>query len=1218
MKKYWRILPILLIISILSTSLGLVSYARDISYEASAGEFVVYVSPDGDDKGDGTPENMLRTPAGVQTYLRNSNVLRKRPVRVIFKPGNYYIDKGLVFQKPDAGTEECPVVWEAETKGTAHFYGTTVLDNSLFEPVTDESILNRLPASSQGKVVQLDLNKMNIKVDPPKVYTLTIDGSTVPFVNLFSNGKEQMLSRWPNGECQYAIWDKVIYRGSTTSRTYTENDGGIIQFSDPRVARWTTAKHAYIRGHVGVTWACENLGVKTVDPTNSTITFNTTPTYYLLDSSPRELQIFNLLEEIDCATEWYIDFDTNILYYYPPKEITMEDEIELTTLKAKNMITFESGADLHMTLKGLDISRTIGRAMLIQATNVTIDNCIITYSKEVYAVKISSTDFRFINNYMAHNDGSCLYAQTSDSLVNDRTADRVEIKNNYMTQSGGMMGNSGHAMRCKIRHGDVHNNTIHNMYYGAQIANMSDSTMKYNEIYNFGKDVTDVGAYYVGKSDSGLNLGVDLEYNFIYDYGPVNPNLDSAVQGIYFDDGHSFSSGRYNIFVNGARSAYQVGGGDRNVVEGNIMIGMGGNNFSTDNRRETWTQGQDMLNSSITGLSSSLAVSKHFAKIDPYLNSYLSIEHHFQPIDNVIRNNLSDKPFAFNARMNEFGRIYNNKVVDDYSHFVDPDNYDFRLKDDSPYAKMIPELTESNFDLWSVGASMEVTEGVDKSFEILYPTADGEFNSTSDMLTWSKANMVDEYRVYVATDKEMKNIIVDETVYYNSLSVEDKNLEEGKEYWWRVEAVNKSFKRKSSWGTEPQRFVNTNNYISAVDTIKYKIEKNERALSENNLEMFGEKEIKNLQIANEKSMKEYRNALKSGIILKDKYDGVMFTLNNALQKFENSEKLNFVHLTPEEITNKDLWLASAEVEMNVIDNKRMQFKRIKSSNIMFNKDIGQSDIIQFRAKIDYNPKSSAEATFASFDLRRQDYTKVGWSDSRSVMFIIKKHKIELQFYPAEGLILEVPNKWDTDGKWHEYAIGVVNKTEGARIILMIDGEIAIDYYQYNNLVQQPGKFAVYLSAVDVELEESEYGALETNPLAVNYFVGGVDHSEEGLWTKSQAPGFKGSYVKQIASGSGTATWKFEDINGKKKVYFRKIVAADGDKNSKLEVHSNKVLSMEGDEVVLDYPIDMSSGEDEWILIEDGRFQQGAIEIKLTGSGSGTLYANAIRIEDMEE
>ena len=41
--------------------------------------------------------------------------------------------------------------------------------------------------------------------------------------------------------------------------------------------------------------------------------------------SEHEYCVKNLLEEIDRPGEWYVDFDTMTLYYYPEKELDEDD-----------------------------------------------------------------------------------------------------------------------------------------------------------------------------------------------------------------------------------------------------------------------------------------------------------------------------------------------------------------------------------------------------------------------------------------------------------------------------------------------------------------------------------------------------------------------------------------------------------------------------------------------------------------------------------------------------------------------------------------------------------------------------------------------------------------------------------------------------------------------------------------------------------------------------
>ena len=137
--------------AILMTSILLIPLISSAADNAAGEEYIIYVSPDGNDSGDGSISNPLATPTGAKDFVRKSGMLGKMPVRVKFLPGDYYVNNGIVFTKEDAGTEKCPVVWEAEEKNTVSFRGTTVLDNSKFVTVTDEDVLARIPSEARAR-----------------------------------------------------------------------------------------------------------------------------------------------------------------------------------------------------------------------------------------------------------------------------------------------------------------------------------------------------------------------------------------------------------------------------------------------------------------------------------------------------------------------------------------------------------------------------------------------------------------------------------------------------------------------------------------------------------------------------------------------------------------------------------------------------------------------------------------------------------------------------------------------------------------------------------------------------------------------------------------------------------------------------------------------------------------------------------------------------------
>ena len=145
----------------------------------------------------------------------------------------------------------------------------------------------------------------------------------------------------------------------------------------------------------------------------------------------------------------------------------------------------------------------------------------------------------------------------------------------------------------------------------------------------------------------------------------------------------------------------------------------------------------------------------------------------------------------------------------------------------------------------------------------------------------------------------------------------------------------------------------------------------------------------------------------------------------------------------------------------------------------------------------------------------------------------------------------------------------------------------------------------------------DYGSVVTDDNL--YLAGKTGYSESGDWADSEITGELNSVVRKSSSGNASATWKIEKLDGNKRIFFNKIIAPDGDKRAKLTVHTNLQSGREGDETIKDIVLDLSAGESEWIAIDEGLFGSGDVTVTLIGSGTGgNLYANAVRIEEMED
>lgn len=98
---------------------------------------------------------------------------------------------------------------------------------------------------------------------------------------------------------------------------------------------------------------------------------------YGVTNSNVSLYIKNLLEEIDMPGEYYVDRRENVLYYYPPENVS---ELSITTyVGVKDIIKLNECKNI--VFDGLKFEKTGGNQIVYatNAENLTIKNCSFNY-----------------------------------------------------------------------------------------------------------------------------------------------------------------------------------------------------------------------------------------------------------------------------------------------------------------------------------------------------------------------------------------------------------------------------------------------------------------------------------------------------------------------------------------------------------------------------------------------------------------------------------------------------------------------------------------------------------------------------------------------------------------------------------------------------------------------------------------------------------------------
>ena len=282
-------------------SLCLALLATTLSW-AQSGPTVFYVSPSGDDAAQGTQASPWRTPEASAGHVRT--YMQAHPgqaVRLEFAAGTYRLREPLVFEGLSAAlTLSGP---DAVFSGEMPVTGWT--------PVTDPSVLSRMPAAAAGKVLQADLRACGVS-------DLGTATERTDRIDLYCDGVRQTLARWPDSGFTQA--GRAV--GQTTlPDTWIHVPGtaeGRLEYLDDRMERWARESDPRLFGYWYWDWADKYHRLAAVDSRRREFTLDEPWSHYGYRDSCRFYGL-NLLCELDAPGEYYIDRDKGMIYWIAPE-----------------------------------------------------------------------------------------------------------------------------------------------------------------------------------------------------------------------------------------------------------------------------------------------------------------------------------------------------------------------------------------------------------------------------------------------------------------------------------------------------------------------------------------------------------------------------------------------------------------------------------------------------------------------------------------------------------------------------------------------------------------------------------------------------------------------------------------------------------------------------------------------------------------------------------
>ena len=563
---------------------------------------VYYVATTGNDSNPGTEAQPFATLEKARDTIRSKS-LPDGGTTVYLRGGKYFRASEFTLTAADSGTADKPIVYMAYPGEDVRIIGGVELDHSNFSLVTDPAILNRMEAVADGNVYEcnlIDLGITNLGQLRTRgscgsyetdwywfpQYTVMHDQAR-SHMELSFNEDMMQLARWPNDDFDHTTddFDRTV-----------ESVNNVPQFvyDGNRPERWTSATNPWATGYWRFAWQDWYEAITDIDTDSNTITlFNSRATglcqLNVINDKPWNSRMegkawyaLNLLEEIDSAGEFYIEYEASnhyngMLYIWPPtNDINSSDEIIVSALGENQECLVSTDNTSYVTFSGITFEMNRHNVFEISGgDSVLIDDCVI---------RNAGTNGIFIYSGVNHGIQNCNIYGIGSTGIRIMGGDRVNLiaannfaTNNHIYDFARWERGFRYAIVLEGCGNQATYNWIHNSPHQAIHLLGNDHDVKYNKIHNVCQISSDVGAIYMWMDWSFR--GNEIMHNLIYDINESiltkDPDYANTVRGIYLD-GYVGSADVFgNIISDIAGDGMFHQGGQDNNFENNIIVKCG-------------------------------------------------------------------------------------------------------------------------------------------------------------------------------------------------------------------------------------------------------------------------------------------------------------------------------------------------------------------------------------------------------------------------------------------------------------------------------------------------------------------------------------------------------------------------------------------------------------------------------------------------------------------
>ena len=489
----------------------------------------IFVSTVGDDSGDGSEEEPLRT---LEKAIDVANEMREdsdKLIEILLREGTYSVTNTIKIinsQKDDSLLKISAYQGEKVTINAGVDIPLSAMN------IADSNFTNAIiDKPNAGSVLQYNLKDAQIEdLGEISLRGHLISDEKEAQAELSLNGEVQKLAGWPNGEYTGLIkpTDSNEYGKRTKSGIA---NGCSFQVNYDRPSQWSKPEQAWLSGTIGPNYEFDYYPVSRFDSEEKRVYLSRgalekyyTEPYYRFENVP---------EELDEPGEYYIDRQSGMLYFYPPEDAPKDSVLTITmstpTLdvsgKAPNsMFRIENSKNIvfeNLIFKGGRGSAITGK----NNSNIKFINCEINSFGENGIRFDASTDIT-ISDCKIHDVGQDGILFVSCGNYKTLSPSNIVVSNNDIYNFARLERSykTGIDFGYRCVGATAANNHIHNGPHAGMIFYGVNNDIYGNEFDNLVTEFSDMDALYCNNSNYPWERGNKIHNNYFHDIGKSSMN----------------------------------------------------------------------------------------------------------------------------------------------------------------------------------------------------------------------------------------------------------------------------------------------------------------------------------------------------------------------------------------------------------------------------------------------------------------------------------------------------------------------------------------------------------------------------------------------------------------------------------------------------------------------------------------------------------------------